>query len=55
MNISRLTKAPLRELWKHEARSFTTWLADNHDYLNEALQLELGLVEQEHFKMKLTK
>ncbi|MBI5081535.1 MAG: DUF4268 domain-containing protein [Chloroflexi bacterium] len=47
MNISRLTKIPLRELWKHEARGFTHWLAENLDYLNEALDIELSLVERE--------
>lgn len=47
MAISRLTKVPLRELWKHEAHGFTVWLAENLDYLNEALGLELSLVERE--------
>jgi hypothetical protein len=47
MAISRLTKVPLRELWKHEAHGFTFWLAENLDYLNEALDLELSLVERE--------
>lgn len=46
-SISRLTKVPLRELWKHEAHNFTHWLADNLAYLNDALQLELSLVERE--------
>lgn len=45
--ISRLQKVPLRELWKHEAHDFTQWLAENLDYLNEALGLELSLVERE--------
>ncbi len=47
MTISRLQKVPLRELWRHEAHDFTHWLADNLDYLNEALGLELSLVERE--------
>src|SRR5215510_2832197 len=47
MVISRLTRIPLRELWKHEAHGFTYWLAENLDYLNEALDLELSLVERE--------
>ncbi len=45
--ISRLQKVPLRELWKHEAHDFTHWLADNLDYLNEAMGFELTLVERE--------
>lgn len=47
MAISRLTKLPLRELWKHEAHGFTHWLADNLDYLSGALGLSLTLVERE--------
>lgn len=47
MTISRLTKVPLRELWKHEAHGFTHWLAENLDYLNEALGLDLTFVERE--------
>jgi hypothetical protein len=47
MAISRLQKVPLRELWKHETHGFTRWLAENLDYLNEALELELSLVERE--------
>ena len=29
MHIARLTRVPLRELWAHAARSFTTWLSEN--------------------------
>ncbi len=45
--IGRLQPVPLRELWRHEARDFTTWLADNLDLLGEKLGLELSLVEKE--------
>ena len=48
LSISQLTKVPLRELWKHEAHNFTHWLANNLDYLNDALQLELSLVNVKH-------
>ena len=47
MAISRLTKVPLRELWKHEAHGFTHWLASNLDYLSDSLNLELTFVERE--------
>ncbi len=47
MNISRLSKVPLRELWKHEAHGFTKWLADNLDFLSEALGYQLTLDQQE--------
>jgi hypothetical protein len=47
MPIGRLEKVPLREIWPNEARDFTTWLAENLDFLGEALGLSLSLVEQE--------
>jgi hypothetical protein len=47
MEISRLERLPLRELWPSEAVNFTTWLAENLDFLGEALGMELSLVEQE--------
>jgi len=45
--ISRLRPVPLRELWKHEARDFSAWLAENLDYLGEVTGMSLSLVEQE--------
>ncbi len=47
MAISRLQKVQLRELWAHEAHGFTKWLAENIDFLGEALNLELTLIERE--------
>jgi len=47
MQISRLEPVSLRELWPNEARDFTTWLAENLDFLSEALGMDLSLVEQE--------
>lgn len=47
MNIGRLEKLPLRTLWPHEARDFTTWIAENLDFLGETLGMEMSLVEQE--------
>jgi hypothetical protein len=34
-------------LWRHEARDFTTWLADNLDLLSETLGFPLTLVQTE--------
>ncbi len=45
--ISRLRRVPLREVWAHEARDFTSWLAENLDVLEESTGLSLSLVEQE--------
>ena len=48
MHISRLTRVPLRELWAHEARDFTTWLSENLDLLGETVGIsQLSLVQRE--------
>lgn len=47
MAISKLQRVPLREVWRHEARDFTTWLQDNIDVLNDALDLSLSSAEAE--------
>jgi hypothetical protein len=45
--IGKLQRVPLREVWKHEALDFTTWLQDNIDVLNEILDLNLSSAERE--------
>src|SRR5437773_2500679 len=45
--IGKLERVELREVWKHEARSFTQWLENNIDVLNEALDLALVNVDRE--------
>lgn len=45
--IEKLTRIPLRQVWKHEAIDFTTWLEENIDVLNGVLRLELVNVERE--------
>ncbi len=47
MTIGKLTRVPLREVWKHEAHDFTVWLEDNIDVLSEALDFDLANVERE--------
>lgn len=47
MPIARLEKIELRELWKHEAHSFTRWLAENLDFVSETISVDLSLVERE--------
>ncbi len=43
MELSRLTKLPLRTIWKHEAIDFTKWLAsdENLELLSETIGIEL--------------
>jgi hypothetical protein len=45
--ISRLTAVPLRELWRHEALDFTTWLAENLDFVSDTLGIQISFVERE--------
>lgn len=45
--IGKIERLPLREVWKHEALDFTTWLEDNIEVLNETLDLNLTNAERE--------
>ena len=45
--IGRLSRVPLREVWKHEAHDFTVWLQANLDVLNEHLDIQLVAAERE--------
>ena len=45
--IGKIERLPLREVWKHEALDFTTWLENNIDILNESLDLNLSNAERE--------
>jgi len=49
MKLAKLTKVDIREVWKHEAKDFTTWLSrpENLEILGESLGLELEPLEQE--------
>jgi hypothetical protein len=46
-DIERLTRVPLREVWKHEAYDFSSWLAENLDVLNEHLEVPLVSADTE--------
>lgn len=46
MQVGRLERVPLREVW-HSEVEFTTWLAQNLDSLGEKLGIDLSLVQQE--------
>jgi hypothetical protein len=45
--IGKIECLPLREVWKHEALNFTTWLVENIDVLSEAIDLELQDAQRE--------
>lgn len=45
--IERITRVPLRQIWKHEARDFTTWLQENIDILKEVIGIEVLNPERE--------
>lgn len=45
--IGKLKKVPLREIWKNEARDFTTWLSENIDTLNESMEMNLSVISRE--------
>lgn len=39
--IGRIIRVPLREVWRHEALDFTTWLEENIDILSETIGMTL--------------
>ena len=45
--IGKIHRVKLREVWKHEALDFTTWLEENIDVLNDALDLTLMSADRE--------
>lgn len=47
MNIGKLEKVDLREVWKDEEKDFSSWLASNLEHLSEAISQNLSLVDTE--------
>ena len=45
--IGSLQRVDLRDVWPHEARDFTPWLAENIDVLNNEIPLSLSVLERE--------
>lgn len=45
--IGKIKRVPLREVWKHEAFDFTSWLEENIDVINDILDLNLSGAERE--------
>ena len=49
MQLSKLEKGNLREVWKHEALDFTNWLArpGNLELLSDEIGIEISLIQTE--------
>jgi hypothetical protein len=47
MTIGKIKRIALREVWKHEALDFTTWLVENIDVLSDVLGFVLQNPEKE--------
>ena len=45
--IGKMERVPLREVWKKEAKDFTTWLFENLEVLGEELEMDLSPDEKE--------
>jgi hypothetical protein len=45
--VGKLITVDLREIWKHEAYDFTSWLFENCDVLNDQIGLSLKPIEKE--------
>lgn len=48
MNIGRIERVPVRELWPHEEYGFSVWLEENLDVLGDAIGIRLTALEREH-------
>lgn len=47
MQIGKIRKVELRELWKKEDKDFTVWLEENIEYLNEVLNFDISIDSRE--------
>jgi hypothetical protein len=45
--IGKIQRVPLREVWKHEALDFTTWLRENIDVVSDVVSVPLDEAERE--------
>ncbi len=45
--VGKIKRLPLREVWKHEALDFTTWLQENLDVVSDAINVPLEEAERE--------
>ena len=47
MDIQKIKKVSLRELWKKEDKDFTKWLEENIDYLNDVIDFDINIESRE--------
>jgi len=47
MNIGKIKRIPIRDVFKHEASHFSKWLADNIGALSDELEIEFSDVQRE--------
>ncbi len=47
MQVGKIEKLSLREIWNHEALDFTPWLEENIEILGESIGLQLSVIERE--------
>jgi hypothetical protein len=47
VSFGRLTDLALNKAWKHEARDFTPWLADNIEQLSQEIGISIELIDTE--------
>ena len=43
VEIGKIRKVPLRELWEREDKNFTVWLSKNIEHLNEKLDFDISI------------
>jgi uncharacterized protein DUF4268 len=48
MVIGKINRVALREVWRNEARDFTTWLLENIDVLSDIIGVRLQEAKREH-------
>ena len=45
--LTRIEPVPVKDIWPHEERHFTPWLAENIEFLNDALDLDMEVIAHE--------
>ena len=48
MNVSKLTKVKIKDIWKTEDRDFTPWLVENISRLNEDIGFNIQDPQKEN-------